>query len=380
MEKLKICWVTQEHTMVGNALGYNTHNKFMRKYSSEYLEFDNDAPIALHIVPADMFNPIPGKFNILFSMWEFLDLPDSYIKNLNKADHIIVPSRFCRDLFKPAVNVPVEVCFEGVEAKSYPYHKRTKNGKFRFLWVGAPNPRKGYPWVVQACKMVEEMADVEIYMKTTMPKMSWKRTIVNAWKKRDLFWKNPMVRKNDKAISYIKRYWNSLVRAIRRIPKPYYAGKLKTWGKHKNIHLDSRFLSFEDLIELYNSANCFILPHCGEGWGLTLCEAMATGCPSIATPTTGCSDFFDETVGFPLDYEIVKSELSDYDLTADGYQPTMDSVIKNMMDVMTNYPEAVRRGKKAHNRINEKFTWERSGKRLAEIIRGIYDANNFTGC
>lgn len=375
MEKLKVHWVTQEHNITGNALGYATHNKFMRKYSEAYMEFDDTSNIALHIVPADQFHPIPGKFNILFSMWEFLDLPDTYIENLKKADHIIVPSSFCRDLFKPIVDVQVDVCYEGVEAESYPFHKRSKNGKFRFLWVGAPNPRKGYPWLIQAAKMIEKMPNVEIYLKTTMPKMSWKKTFVNAWKKRKLFFTNPTVKSKDN-IGFTRAWWQSIVRAIRRIPKPYYAGRLKTWGKHKNIHLDSRYLSFDELIELYNSAHCFVLPHCGEGWGLTLCEAMATGAPCIATPTTGCADFFDDSVGFPLDYREEKQDLDNYDLKdARGYVPNMDSVIANMMFVMNNYKLALNKGEKAHRRISTKFTWEKSGRRLNEILRGIYVNN-----
>jgi glycosyltransferase involved in cell wall biosynthesis len=361
VEKLKVHWVTREHDLVGNALGYNTHNKNMRRHCQKYMDFDDNAYTAMHIVPADQFVPIQGKFNILFSMWEFLDLPDSYIQGIKKADMIVVPCRFCRDLFKKHTDKRVEVCFEGVEASKYPYHPRQVNGRFRFLWVGAPNPRKGYPLILEALKWIEKMPNMEMYIKTTMPQLNWKQTMVNAWKKRkDIFGSE----------GHRKTWWRSLKSTLRRIPKPYYAGKIKTLGKHKNIFLDSRFLSFEDLVDLYNSAHCFVLPTFGEGWGLTLCEAMATGAPCVATAITGCADFFDETVGYPIDYSVKTQDLKNYKLKSRSYVPDTQSMVKQMVNVATDYKEALRRGKKAHYRINEKFTWDDSARRLNEILRG----------
>jgi len=370
MEKIKIHWISKEHSIVGNALGYNTHNKFMRKHCQKIMDFDDNADITLTITPADQFVPIPGKFNILFTMWEFLELPESYIKNLSKPDLIIVPSRFCKDLFKKYTDTPIEVCFEGVEAEKYPFHQRDNNGKFRFLWVGAPNPRKGYPLILEAVKWIEQMPNMELYIKTTVPKMSWIKTVTNAWKKRRSFWENPKT-DNIKDVGFRKAWLTAFIRCIRRIPKPYYSDRIKTFGPHKNVFFDTRFLSFDDLVSLYNSANCFILPTFGEGWGLTLCEAMATGAPCIATPITGCADFFDETVGYPIDYTIQKQNLENYDLETDGYVPDTRSMIQQMINVAGNYKEALKRGKKAHHRISEKFTWERSANRLNEIIRTV---------
>jgi hypothetical protein len=81
----------------------------------KYFELSEDARIALHIVPADQFQPKKNKINILFTMWEWLQVPISYIENLQRADLIIVPSRFCKDLFRKYTKVPIEVCYEGIE-------------------------------------------------------------------------------------------------------------------------------------------------------------------------------------------------------------------------------------------------------------------------
>ena len=128
--------------------------------------------LPLHIVTSDIFKPIPGKFNILFTMWEFLDLPNSYIRSINLADAVIVPCQFCKDLFKKFTTKPVYVCQEGIEPENFPFFDRSvsPNKKFRFLWCGAPNMRKGYPLVLEAIKQLGNNPGIEFYIKTTIPK------------------------------------------------------------------------------------------------------------------------------------------------------------------------------------------------------------------
>lgn len=359
--KVPIQWLTKEHDHVANALGYATHNKFMRKHCQRFFDFEDSSNIALQIVPADQFVPVEGKFNVLFTMWEFLDLPQSYIEGINRADLIVVPSRFCKDLFARYTDVPIEVCWEGVEAEKYEFRKRERPSfisgeKMRFLWVGAPNPRKGYPLVVEAVKFIERLPRMELYIKTTVPQINWMQTIRNVWNRRaDIFGDA------NKRMSF--------KRMLRRMPRPSLAGKVRVVGKHKNIFFDTRMLPFDELHELYHSAHCFLLPTFGEGWGLTLCEAMATGCPCIATSVTGTADFFDEQVGYPIKHTIERQNLDNYDLKTRGYVPDIKDMVAKMVRVMENYDEASRFGAKASNRIKTKFTWERSAARLDSIIR-----------
>lgn len=359
---MRLCWRTKEGSDIGNAFGYATHNKLMKKYSKKYFDYDDEADIALSITPADHFVPVRGKFNVLFTMWEFLDLPRSYIEGINKADAVIVPSRFCKDLFQKYTNNPVDVCWEGVEKDKFPFQERRMKNPFRFLWIGAANPRKGYPLVLEAIKVFEQTPDIEIYLKTTVQEINWWETLVNCWRKKHLIFRKDS---NEK---------RSLLRQLKRIPRPGLANKVKRYGKNNNVIVDTRKLPLQELIDLYQSANCFLLPTFGEGWGLTLCEAMATGCPSIATNVTGIKDYFSEKVGYPLNYEIKEQEMKNYDLYARGYIPDTKHLIERMMEVIKNYPEALRRGRRASKRIKSRFTWEQSAKRLNEIIGG-YNVN-----
>jgi glycosyltransferase involved in cell wall biosynthesis len=102
---------------------------------------------------------------------------------------------------------------------------------------------------------------------------------------------------------------------------------------------------------------------------------MGTGCPCIATAVTGCKDFFNDYVGYELKWDIKKTELQNYDLTADGYVPDTEDLAKHMIYVMQNYDDALKKGKRASDRIHRKFTWELSGRRLSEIIKGYYYAD-----
>lgn len=157
--------------------------------------------------------------------------------------------------------------------------------------------------------------------------------------------------------------------SFRRIFKPEFKDKVQVMGKYKNIIVDTRKLPFNEIVELYNSAHVFLSPHCGEGWNLPLCEAMATGCPCVATGVSGCMDFFNEEVGYPIKYEIKESELVNYKIKAQIFVPDTKDLLDRVFEIFRNYDTALRKGRKASDRIHSKFTWDKSALRLNEIIQ-----------
>lgn len=362
MRRISVHWAVKTGDYSGNALGYGTHSSMLKKYCAEIMDIKEDSKIALHLTPTEKFFYIKGKFNILFTMWEFLEIPNIYIANFNRADAIIVPCHFCKELFRKYTNKPIYVCKEGIVPEDYPYYERTSMPKkFRFLWSGAPNQRKGYPFVLQAIKAFEDLENVEIYIKTTSKRLE-----------ADLIRKNAEEIVND---DYREKRLKAADRILETIPKiEQYADALNVMGKHNNVFFDTRKLPINELRDLYNSAHCFLLPTFGEGWGLTLCEAMATGCPSIATPVTGVKDFFDDDVGFGIKYSQKELDIRDtYGIKTLSFIPDTGDFLGKMLLVMNNYGEALRRGKKASERIHKKFTWALSAQRLKEIIEEIED-------
>lgn len=376
--KTKLYWIREDKgPLVANVLGYATHNNMMKKYSEKYFDYTDTANIALNITPADHFVPIPGKFNILFTMWESLDIPESYKEALNKADLILVPCKFCKDIFARYTTKPIEICWEGIEPQSFPFHKRefplviTEKGifpkdghRFRMLWVGAPNPRKGYYSILELVKIFEQLPHFEIYIKTTsFPKSTNREFMIINWRrflKVCKFWNNSNIVRGE--ISAMKQ-------SVERKFKPDVANKVQIMGKHKNIIVDTRKLPFDELVGLYNSAHVFLSPHMGEGWNLPLCEAMATGAPSVATGASGCMDFFNEDVGYPIKYDIKETELVNYDCKSRVFIPDTHDLLNRVFEVFRNYSAALKKGAKASTRIHDKFTWEKSASRLNDIIQ-----------
>jgi glycosyltransferase involved in cell wall biosynthesis len=57
----------------------------------------------------------------------------------------------------------------------------------------------------------------------------------------------------------------------------------------KGVHFLG-FVSHEELSSLFNLAKAFVMPSFYEGFGLTMLEAMACGCPGVVSKTGACPE------------------------------------------------------------------------------------------
>jgi glycosyltransferase involved in cell wall biosynthesis len=108
----------------------------------------------------------------------------------------------------------------------------------------------------------------------------------------------------------------------------------------------------EDMPMLYNLADLFVYPSLYEGFGLPTLEAMACGCPVIASNTSS----IPEVVG-------------DAGIMVDPYN--VDEMAKAMYDILTDdelKDDMVKRGQK---RI-KKFSWEKCAKETLYVLERIY--------
>ncbi len=135
-----------------------------------------------------------------------------------------------------------------------------------------------------------------------------------------------------------------------------------------NHHIKSRQLG-----TLYRSADAFVLPSRGEGWGMPILEAMACGLPVIATAWSGPSEFFHEGVG----YTVAVKGLVPADAKCphyDGFrwaEPDLDALVAAMRRVFENRDEARLRGEAAAREAAKLWTWGLAAGRVIERLREI---------
>jgi len=70
---------------------------------------------------------------------------------------------------------------------------------------------------------------------------------------------------------------------------------------YKNEIIVSEHLSEANLLALYNSCDCFVMPSHGESWCIPAIESMGLGNPCIVTSQTGMTEFVNENNGWVVD-------------------------------------------------------------------------------
>lgn len=323
-------WINEKTGRAGgNTLGYASGAKAARKALEKVgVSVVEGSKLRLHYTSPHFFEPVPGMCDILFTMWEAEDLPKEMVEFIAQADYVIVPSKNSKDCIKKAgIPVTVYVCHQGIDTEFWEY--RMRHYKYpvpqavRYLWVGAPNVRKGYDLAVRAFHHAFHAteANVELYIKS----------------------------------SFFKR-----------------EGEVTELPRHRAV-IDTRNLSLEGLRDLYWSAHVFFFPSRGEGAGLPPLEAMCTGMPVIAPPYTGMKDYMLPEHSYPVKYHLSQAH---YGIDTKLCECDMDDLVEKLRHTHKNLPEAMRKGMKASDFVKERFSLESMGFRLKEIFEKIERKEN----
>lgn len=307
----------------GNVYGYHTASELAKRSLTEAgVEFSPDSEICLQYTPPHWFKEFEGKINVIFSMWEAEDIPPDLLGSFRNADYVIVPSRNTKDAIRRGnVLTPVYICSQACDTEFYTYTDRKERGvggTMRFLWVGAPNARKGYDLAIQAFYDAFHKTDakVEFYVKSTLEGKE---------------------------------------------------GDLTPMTKFDTI-VDTRNFSREQLRELYWSSHVLLYPSRGEGAGLPLLEAMSTGMPVIAPAYSGMRDYMLPGISYPVKWTLIDCE---YGVVTKVCEVDMDDLVQTLQKVYLTLPQALIKGKKASEFVRQYHSVSAMGRTLLNILREI---------
>jgi len=139
--------------------------------------------------------------------------------------------------------------------------------------------------------------------------------------------------------------------------------------------LNERVLIIKDAISsdmmpsIYHAADAFVLPTHGEGWGLPLMEAMASGLPTIATNWGGQTEFMNDGNSLLLGYELVDSPSAPGHMWAEPknaeLQAAMRQVLRSTKAVKAKVERACR---EVHERYNQEVIAQRAVELIGQLL------------
>lgn len=255
-----------------------------------------------------------------YTMVENTKVASHWVRDINKMDAVLVPSKYLVDVFKNSgVKIPVHAIRQGINPKRFPFFQRQRKDKFIFATNGVQDERKNWKDLVAAfCSEFDSSEPVELWIKNTNPDFG-------------------NIAFNDNRIRVINTFYN-----------------------------------FDEMQKFYQMVNCFVFPSHAEGSGMPPKEAMATGLPVILTNWSGLADISDYKYNYPIDPIAIDFP---EDKTRVNEQPGVQARIDVaelmfwMREVYRNYDSALEKGKLASEWMHREYSWDECAKELLEVLK-----------
>jgi GT2 family glycosyltransferase len=282
----------------------------------------------------DSFIKNSGRYRVGYSMLEPTGIPDDWAEQANQMDEVWVPSTFNARTFRESgVKRPIYVVPLGVDPDYFHPGIAARRPSDRFVFLS------NFEW--------GERKAPELLLKAFADEFSASDDVVLVLK----------VFNNDPGVNVHQQIADMRLR-------PTAAPVVLMLNQN---------IALQQMGSLYTSADCFVLPTRGEGWGMPILEAMACGLPTIATNWSAQADFLDEEYSYPLRVSRLIPAIAKCPYYT-GYEwadPDVEHLRYLMRHVYEHRDEARAKGRRAAEVAATRWTWARATDRIMERLEAI---------
>jgi glycosyltransferase involved in cell wall biosynthesis len=269
--------------------------------------------------PGDRFSKNSGAYRIGYTMLESDRLPPDWVHQANQLDEIWTPSTWGAGVFLASgITRPIHVVPLGIDPQQYRPAESPKRLPDRtvFLSIFEWSKRKGYDLLLRAYRAA--------------------------------------FRANDPVQLILKIDHHAPGNPIREIESLLGSSAAPV------ALLYNQGLPATRLAELYQLADCFVLPSRGEGWGMPILEAMACGVPAIATNWSAPTMFLNEQNGYPLPYQMQPADPGHrYLRYGQSAEPDVAALVELLRHVAAHPAERHAKGQQAAREARN-WSWNRA--------------------
>lgn len=258
-------------------------------------------------------SPTPERRTLFYTMWESTELPGDFVKHINLADGVIVPSAWNKRVFEDnGVVRPIFVVPLGIDPEIFRPSPMNESGPCIFATAGRilhGGSRKGVNEVIgvfQAAFPTE--TDVELRVKVQPD--------------------DPVMDTDDPRIKIEKAHWSD-----------------------------------QEIAGWLQECTAFVSGAAGEGWGFWQHQASGCARPVIAAIYGGLREFMSPESSYPVAY----TEENASGFPGKWAAPDWVAMMSQMRRVYMDRAEAAEKGKLAAQRAH-RYTWQYSLDRLIAVL------------